>query len=344
MILSDSDTPSSVASQVILRNLPKVPGPKQYQSKGTINIWCPFHGDPGAPMKGTPSMMLNLTTTEKFSVGFAYCYSCSKKSNWNEIAAKYGLERYGEGDEADLYVVKPDFNKMGKRMLGEEESESLDSICPTMRVPLHLPWQKGVKWRSIKSSTLMAIGAHYGLDEETEDQVVILPVRSGGELVGAVKGRWKASKKKDGKKAGPNYINSPGKWTRDKGLFLLDESLAMGDGTTIILTEGPRDSLRLYQEGLPAASILGVTNWTRKKRDVLLESGVENIILCMDGDEAGREARHKIKPDLTGYFSVYVFNLNKWADRLGLDKLDPGEAPDEVIARLRKMYNRISGE
>lgn len=336
--LKEQDTPNSVAAEVIMRNLPKVPGPKKYQSKGTINIWCPFHGDPNERMVGNPSFMLNLAAGERFPVGFGHCFSCGKTKNWNDIAAKYGLEKYGEGDDADIWAVKPDFDKLSDRMFAEDDGESLDHLCPQMRIPFHLGWQKGIKWRGIKSKTLISIGAHYGLDEETEDQAVILPVNVQGDLVGAVKARWKPQ---DGS---PSYINSPGKWTKRKGLFLLDESLEIGDGSTIILGEGPRDALRLYQDGLPGVSILGVTNWTKAKRDLLMEAGVETIILCMDGDKAGNDALKKIKPDLIGYFDVYVFNLNKWRKRLKLDKIDPGNAPKIVMDRLHKMYERVSGD
>lgn len=333
--LVDKDTPDSVASEVISRNLVHVPGPMKYNGNGTVMIWCPFHGDPNDPMIGTPSMVLNLTQTDRFPVGFAHCWSCNTNKNWNDIARVYGLERYQEGDDAQTFAKKKDFDKVRRSLLDDQEGVNFDDLCTAARVPLHLPWYKGMKWRGLKSKTMMALGAHYGLDEQTEDQAAILPVYVEHVLRGMVKARWETMEGQ------PSYINSTGKWAKEWGLLGLDPALEMGDGKTVILGEGPRDGLRLLQEKLPGVGILGATNWTKKKRDVLVNAGVENVILCMDADAAGRRAKDKIKADCESHMTVKVFGLKKYKIKYKMDKCDPGNMPQEAVDRLRKMWNSL---
>lgn len=287
-------------------------------------------------MVGNPSYMLNLITTSRYTAGFGYCYSCAKGGPWEKLADRLGLEKFAEGDDQESWAIRPDFAKLGLLDETVDTNARFQQMCDAQRVPLNLGWQEGVDWRHISGDTLSKIGARYGLCEKLGEQVAMLPVIAGDELQGVVKGRWKKVKGE------PSFINSPGRWVRDKGLFLIDEALEIS--STVIVTEGPRDGLRLFQFGLPATSILGVTNWTTKKAEFMLELGVERVLLCLDADGeggAGDKGTMKVKEDLQRLMQVRTFNLEKYRIKLGREKLDPGASPPSVIKRIKRAWERV---
>lgn len=320
----------------MLRNLSRIPGNKKYPNGGaTVTVCCPHpeHND------SNPSCVLNIVDTERYKAGMAKCWSCGRFMHWNQIAEWLGLEKIAEDSRAEIYVTRPDFNSNEDAILGDEgdeesESRKFDQICASLRVPLHLPWHDQ-KWRGIRAKTLRKMGAHYGLDEEEEGQAVVLPVYVQGQLEGAIKGRWQKKKKQ------LSYVNSKGPWSSTRGLFLIDQ--AVKKGRTAIMCEGPRDGLRLLQDGLPGVSTLGAKSWSKGKRDLLLSCGIENLIFCYDQDKAGDEALELVSADCFGYFQCKNFSLRKWGKRLGLEGLDPGNMPEQLINKLHNMWSKLEG-
>lgn len=336
---------ASEASAIVMRNLDRIPGEKKYKGSGSMFICCPNPNHPDH----SPSCLLNLVDNDRYKAGMAKCFSCPEGSgffHWNQIADWLNLERISDEDRAQIYVTRPNFDLYEKDMFGDDESEDvqdlkLDDICKSLRIPLHLPWGDQ-KWRSIRPKVMQRIGAHYGLAEpespsqqQQAEMAVVLPVMVQHQLVGAVKARWKKQK------GVSSYINSKGAWSSTKGLFLIDQ--AVKKGRTAILCEGPRDALRLVQGKLPGVAILGSKSWSKTKRDLLANCGIENIILCFDQDDAGDEAIETVGKDCFGYFQCKNFSLRKWGKRLGLEGLDPGNMPELLVQKLHNMWARMEG-
>jgi 5S rRNA maturation endonuclease (ribonuclease M5) len=144
----------------------------------------------------------------------------------------------------------------------------------------------------------------------------------------------------------PSYLNRPGAWSADKGLLMFDQAIALIKrhsiekgfiNKTIILTEGPRDVFRLIRDGLPGCSILGTQSWSDAKLRVILMQGVDNIILCLDGDEAGRTASRTLRESVAGSAKVVDFKLWEWEG-----SYDPFNMPDKLFNKLRKVYEELS--
>lgn len=68
---------------------------------------------------------------------------------------------------------------------------------------------------------------------------------------------------------------------------------------TLLLTESIFDAMSLWQAGFKnAVALYGKEGWTSDHAALLLESGVREIFLCLDSDEAGREATARLKKEV----------------------------------------------
>lgn len=73
---------------------------------------------------------------------------------------------------------------------------------------------------------------------------------------------------------------------------------------SIILVEGPGDVWRLNEAGIYGCAGLFGCNLSQIQLEMILARQVENVILCLDADTAGREAAEKIQNRLNMYFNV----------------------------------------
>jgi DNA primase len=101
---------------------------------------------------------------------------------------------------------------------------------------------------------------------------------------------------------------------------------------TIVLVEGPFDALRLCYEGISALSILGTSNWSKLKLATLEGMACKKIIICMDGDKAGRDAERQIFEDTAGVIKRKRFRLP-----LQTPGIDPGNMSEELLEALREF-------
>lgn len=68
---------------------------------------------------------------------------------------------------------------------------------------------------------------------------------------------------------------------------------------TLLLTESIFDAMSLWQAGFKnAVALYGKEGWTPDHANLLLESGVREMFLCLDNDEAGREATARLKKEV----------------------------------------------
>jgi len=108
-----------------------------------------------------------------------------------------------------------------------------------------------------------------------------------------------------------NYIYS--KWVNNKGfakeryLYNLHNAIeAAKYSKKIILCEGPADVWSLYEKGIENAVAIFGTSLTDSQQIILETCDIHKIILLLDNDEAGIEAREKIKSSLCRFFNIAV--------------------------------------
>lgn len=289
-------------------------------------IKCPFHNDtnPSCSVKVKPPYM-----------GFFKCFSCSAKGPFKKLAEKLGIDLRAKAtpdlypeEYADMFVYK------GASYAEDDEGVTgLYSLSDKNATKLGI--QEG--WRGFDIPFMRSVVKAKVVDART----LYFPVTVRGVDVGYIRAFLAKQKGR------PSYLNKKGAWSRDKGLFLFDRAIEYEEqrelkhkaySRTVILVEGPRDAMRLHRDGnLPAIAILGTQSWSEGKIRLLSMSGVENVILCMDGDLAGKLAAENISETLDGYMNVYDFGLDKWEG-----DLDPCDMPEKLLTRLTRVYNTVS--
>lgn len=316
----------------VLRELSHYSGKKK-PGPGSTFVACPFHSE------NTPSGRI-FHAPDTRSPGYFRCYGCGKKAQWDELAPKLGLKPYQWAPPTDQYAYA---------LRAREETKD--------RKLVFYPLPGGKVWRQIRTDFLLTIGARMCRviypDGVRSQKMLYFPVMVKGELRGYIRARTRKVADK------PSYLNAPGDWSHDYGLFLYDQAVALMlklGLTTIVLCEGPRDALRLQTLGIPAIAILGTQSWSKRKSQMIELTGATRVVLAMDGDDAGLAAIELIKPllhqmvqqvrvlNLTGKDSPYWKFRNedepsKAAKARGVDLWDPGNMPIEKVEELRSLCN-----
>lgn len=106
----------------------------------------------------------------------------------------------------------------------------------------------------------------------------------------------------------PKYVNSDdnGLYHKSNLLYNLDQAV----GEEVWLVEGYADVWTLSVHGIPAVATCG-TAFTDGQRQALADAGVKRLIVCFDGDKAGRDATQKAVGmlEIQGDFRVWVVAL-----------------------------------
>lgn len=257
----------------------------------------------------------------------AHCWVCDWSGSWNKLAKALGLAEFNAAVYADTYtdkVVETNvFEKLeqdlGAFFVTEEKEDELPSGIT--------PWVQP-EWRGLSRKFLKRLPTYlwkHELNTRTGRKFtvdrILWPYTQHDRLVGWVGRRLD---KNDFQK----YFRAP--WcTARKVLFPFDYVKKYHEGDEpIVLVEGEVDALKLLQAGIPALSILGSTNWSDDKLDLLLSLNVKRVYLLMDPDPAGRKAELKIKPTLEAKFD-YTKVLRIDGDD------DPGSLDEGQLAWLR---------
>lgn len=281
-------------------------------------IRCPFHND------NSPSCSVKMVPPYQ---GAYKCWSCGAKGGYKKLAAQLGISgTLEETSHIDVDRYEEEFFKQQKT----HDSSDLDLYSMSAKNLAKI----GINdtWRDIPITFLRDyVQAKISVDQGYQ---LYFPVLVKGIEVGYIM----ANLKKSSTKGVPSYINKKGTWSRTKGLFLFDQALTVNP-KVVILVEGPRDAIRLAMLGLPAVAILGTQSWSDSKRRVLELSGVTDVILAFDGDDAGHAASIKVTDSMEGYLSVTDFKLYEWEG-----EYDPCNMPPPLIKKLKKLYQDTCNE
>lgn len=128
---------------------------------------------------------------------------------------------------------------------------------------------------------------------------------------------------------------------KPKYLFLYKKPVLMGPLNepylgSIILVEGIFDALNLYQYGITnVRALFGVTTFSQEHIDLFKLEGIDEVIIMLDGDTAGRDASQFIKSKLDEEFiSNKIISLKEGTD--------PGNLNKETVLKLKDTLYGIS--
>jgi len=328
---------------IILGEISRIPGVKP---KGRYSmILCPFHNEktPSGRIRHDPS---------RPGFGSFKCYGCRKTASWNELAATLGLQQVGR---SHVKITEADVPKTSTHRYEEEFFDENDapSIADLKFYPLQGKRAESLgvakEWRGFSSEFLAEfIEAKLSYHVDRDRYYVFLPVYIKGVLEGFINAQLFKPKTKDV----PSYLNAPGIWSLKKGLFPFDSAIKLMKSKglkSVVLVEGPRDALRLLRKGIPAMAILGTHSWSSTKSRCLEFSGVERLILMMDGDAAGKAATTLLKTGVDSYgnkqdfkplpqmFDIKTIKLWTLDDEQGEEgKFDPGNCPEWVLDSIEE--------
>lgn len=246
--------------------------------------------------------------------GAFYCHGCGVHgANWNALRAYIDVEPLDEQDLPSRLQV------MAARIKKRRRQEKFEMAIPWGT----RPWTGN--WRAIEEYTLRAVEASKWFDPQFHCFRIMLPVKMYGKLEG-----WTARRlddPNDEERGETPYKNAPNMSSRDL-LYPLDVTAQMRR-RTVVMVEGPYDALRLLNYNIPTVAILGTKNYLPENKIHLLNIGVQRVIVAMDEDRGGEEARLDIAMDLRTYFDVEHFRAPE-------DK-DPGNMPFLYLERLAAM-------
>ena len=224
-----------------------------------FNISCPFHIDQ------LPSCSINVT------MGKWICFAGCGQGSLVTFLAKYtGKDTTKIEQDIANSAIEIDFDFF------EDEFPPPDQMDVVA-----YPGDKGVvpKWifdRGFSANTLKSWGC--GMNKYND---LIIPIHdASSNLVGWMERRIDAT---------PKYLYSKGL----KKSHLLFGEHKLKSTQTVCITEGALDTMWLSQNGYTSMALLGAS-FSREQQSRLTALKPEEIVLCLDNDEAGQKAINKI--------------------------------------------------
>ena len=132
----------------------------------------------------------------------------------------------------------------------------------------------------------------------------------------------------------PKYLFSEG-FRKTDYLYNYDNAIKRAqDIGCIFLVEGQGDVWKLYEAGVHNAVGLFGKDVSRSQRSLLLKSGITKLVILTDNDQAGREAKIKIKRDMSRSFKL-IFPQMKTKDlgNMFIDKIK-----EDILNNLKGYF------
>ena len=245
--------------------------------KDQFTLQCPFHED------SVDSCSIN---TEK---GVWICFAGCGQGTLYSFLMKYLGISYDQAQQKVLTNTSVfDINLF-------DEFVSNESVMPEV----NFPFKQGYvpEWifdRGFNKKTLHKWGC--GIDSENS---LIIPIQDDvSRLVGWVSRRQYMT---------PKYLYSKG---LKKSKVLFGQHLIPDKTPFVCITEGTLDTMWLDQHGCPSVAILGAS-LSKAQEELTLGLQTEELVLCLDNDEAGRIGFQKAIGCLSKSFVVSYVKLPK---------------------------------
>lgn len=311
----------SLSRNQIVTKLKQLPADRKIKiGDDKATMVCQWHRLADGSREHTGSFIINLVKNGRYQAGTGRCFSCSKYIGDLRIICDPALEGVAANvdDEPDEQIISL-FDEKTQLMVSDEDT--------IMNVSSAIKWNEFEDWRGIKGKILKFIDAKLIFEEEYQNLMIYLPCVVNKQFVGGIKGNLI-------KKGKRNYYNQSGVWTKEVGLFPYDSALKIMkrvQASTLVLVEGPRDALRCLQFGIPAVAILGTSNYSEFKEELIVSSGAKRVITAFDGDAAGKKVTKEVYQSLRNEIDVFNFDFSKYGE-----DVDPGNAPMKVIRKLKR--------
>jgi len=261
--------------------------------------------------------------------GIWHCFSCEAKGNLLVLLKIFGrndlIDKYIGGETGDI----KDYVKQMLKMGVEEEPED-HKVCIKLpqgldrnfSTPIGAKYLKYLRLRRLRWPIIKSFRLGFTNTDEIMRKRIIIPIYEGGKLVG-YQGR---SIKKHPKK---KYRFPKGIKT-GRVIFNIDNI----KGGTVIITEGPFDTMMLTQWGYNSVAILGLNMTPYKVRKLIL-AGVNSVVVALDSDTGGDDSRDRIYEALCQHFRVYSVRLPRKVD---IDEMDKYQWDD--LYRSKKVVHK----
>lgn len=242
-----------------------------------FSVSCPFHGDKVA------SCSINV---EK---GVWICFAGCGQGSLYSFLMKY---------------LNLSYDEVNQRLLNTEASFNVDMfdefLADESSMPeVDFPFTRGYvpEWifdRGFNKSTLRKWDCSLGPYES-----LVIPIKDiSSTLVGWVTRRQNIT---------PKYLYSKG---LKKSKLLFGQQFLTDPSPFVCITEGSLDTMWLDQNGFPSVALLGASI-SKTQQDLTLQIPTEELVLCLDNDEAGQIGLHKAMTCLSQNFMVSYIKFPK---------------------------------
>lgn len=224
---------------------------------------------------------------------------------WN---AALRLQDRGYGRRAGINICE---HQLASK--GSSASSSPDPL-PRLRFSLRLRWHPYLAQRSVDRPTVACFGIGYYAGSGLLRHRIVFPIHdSEGQLVGY------AGRSIDGSE--PRYLFPPS-FRKSQVVFNLHRAVRGSAGCAIVV-EGFFDCLRVHQAGYRNVVALMGISLSEVQEQLLLER-FQQLILMLDGDEAGRRASQQLAARLRGKVSLSVAGVpsGRQPDHLSNEEID----------------------
>jgi len=321
----------------------------------------------------------NPSLTISDQKGFLFCHVCRASGDAiSYIKEKFGLsfreavERIAANNSIQVIYVDENSEELEKRRVEREAAyEAVDKKQQQFREQLNLSKRAKdfIKSRSIEPKTSREFGLGY---DKRRNRLTIPIHNASGRLVGFT-GRSIGGEK-------PKYVNTENNVIFNKSNIVFNEYRALQsirEAGECVFVEGHVDVIALHQYGIH--NVVALQGTASPDEAVLnrLVKRTKRFVLCMDGDEGGRQAIGKFlnateSLSLSGKLDVKVVtlpdgkdpddcikngidmrsliaNAQNWIDWIldkWLDSLDFSDTVkiNEVEKRIKQLLGRISSQ
>lgn len=297
-----------------------------------VHVVCPFHDE------NTPSCSVNLDNSSDVPIGMFYCFGCGTSGHWNVFAEKTGLEPLKNYQRKVQDVTgRADRHRKRRKEIVGTSNLTIERLFKEVGNQV-IPWPKKVQWRGYSGELLNSIGAYCFNERSSDELMLVFPVYTNGRFRGGVRAFTKK------RKGGVSYLTTKGDWVKDYGILGYDmmRDNNLFNTRSLVLVEGPRDWLRLVENGIPSCACLGALMMSEKKMAMIAGLGVRHLYILGDNDSAGARMSRFIKSFADkALIKCTVLKLPKKKGSDGkVIPLDPDNAPQAIIDEVKKLVQK----
>lgn len=284
----------------------------EHKRGNSILVCCPIHNEKN------PSMSIS------FRKGVVHCFGCSYSGTFTQLIYKiYGENKWKEAKEFISKWQDTDSFKF--------EQLPTRTISPKIEIPV---WEQSTTEDELNSydHTEWTYSKNRGISEQVcrrfrlgfdyDTAMVTFPIIQNGKCICLCK--RSIINKQFHIQSG---IEKPLAYLEECKSEIIERQLK----PQIVMCESMFNALTCWTYGIPAIALLGTG--TKIQRELLLrENSIKTVILCFDGDEAGKKATNKWKGWLKDKKIVKVINMPQGKDIN--DYATDAEQFDQLIGKV----------